>query len=98
MLRQTIGWIDRDVARWDGNPLATVIVSCIPMIGWGIFTGDKPADAPAPLLMLMLAPPVVFGSIGIWRACLYLWAKHKRIQALGAAEDLQGEREQTGDD
>lgn len=98
MLQQTIAWIDRDVARWNGNPLATIIVSCIPMIVWGLVTGNKPADAPAPMLVLMLALPVILGSIGMWRAWLYVWAKHKRIQALGAAEEFQRERDQAGED
>lgn len=98
MLQPVIAWIDRDVARWNGNPLATVIVSCIPMVVWSLITGDKPADAPSHLFALMLAPTVIFGSLGMWRAWRYVWAEHKRIQMLGAAEELQKKRGEAGDD
>jgi hypothetical protein len=46
----------------------------------------------------MLAPTVIFGSLGMWRAWRYVWAEHKRIQMLGAAEDLQKKRGEAGDD
>jgi hypothetical protein len=46
----------------------------------------------------MLVPPVILGSIGIWRGWRYLRAEHRRVRALGVAEALQKESDQSGDD
>jgi hypothetical protein len=91
LLDTVVAFVDRDVARWDGNPLGTLAIACMPMILWAIVTGQRPGDASAIALSLMLAPPVLLGSLGVWRGWRYLWSEHQRIRALGAAEKLDDE-------
>lgn len=92
LLNNVLAIIDRDVARWNGNPVGTIVIACLPMILWAIVTGERPGDASAVALALTLAPPVLLGSLGMWRAWLYVWSEHKRIRALGAAEDLDDQK------
>lgn len=92
LIRRGLATIDRDVARWNGHPLGTIIVACLPMICWMVVTGNRPIDASTPTLIALLALPVMLGAIGLWRGGLYLWWKHKRVQALGAAEELERQR------
>lgn len=68
------------------------------MVVWMVFTGNKPADAPNLLLVLLLAPPAILGSIGVWRGWRYLWGEHKRVQALGTAEDAHDKSGRASDD
>jgi hypothetical protein len=87
-LKALLSFVDRDVARWNGHPLATVLIACMPMVLWAVLTGEAPTHASGIALSVMLTPPVVLGTIGVWRGCRYLWSEHKRMRALGASEDL----------
>ena len=93
MLRQIISLIDRDVGRWNGTPLVTVIIGLAPMMIWAAVTGTRPGDAPHLILVMMLAPVAVLGGIGVWRGWVQLWSEHRRIRALGRAEALNDEAE-----
>lgn len=88
LLQTMLAVIDRDVARWGGNPLGTIIIACMPMILWAIVTGERPGDSSTIALTLMLTPPVLLGTVGVWRGWRHIWSEHKRTRALCAAEEL----------
>ncbi|HEY9219433.1 MAG TPA: hypothetical protein VIO94_15405 [Phenylobacterium sp.] len=92
VIKRIIAWIDRDVARWNGNPLATMLLGCVPTIAWLSITRREFTDAPALVQALLVAPMVLFGGVGIWRGWLFIWSEHRRIQALGEAEDAERRR------
>lgn len=85
--RKLIEAIDKDVAKWSGMPLYTMLIASLPMLVYAIATGERPADASNAGLAAMLVLPVILGTLSWYRGAIYLWSQHKRIQELGAAED-----------
>ena len=86
-----LAFIDRDVARWGGVPLAAYGIGCIPLLSWLLFVG-VPADAGVPVLSAMLAFAGLWLVLGTWRSGLFKWRELQRIRLLGKAELAEMQR------
>jgi hypothetical protein len=83
-----VRFVDRDVARWSGTPLATWGIGVVPLLAWGLIVG-VPADADSVWRWSMIAFAGFWGVLGSWRMVLFRWREFWRIRALGAAELLE---------
>ncbi|UVO52140.1 hypothetical protein M0208_17075 [Sphingomonas sp. SUN019] len=88
VLGSLVGFVDRDVARWSGTPLATWGIGVAPLLIWALAIG-VPADAEPMHLWLMIGFAGFWLALGTWRMALHGWREFWRIRALGAAEALE---------